>query len=188
MRALPSPRRIADFILNRSYFLDNFKFLLSYPGRGAFYVFCGSLALANTGRTPKHNLNRNAATIHCNSAVGVLLSSLMLSQENPSPSSSADCSFYAESQSFIFHRPGTSPAPFFAPTASETSLRRTSVFLSASLRVPCVDNICRYGVTDQNSNTRYSAVPQVRFIAARLLQLTRAQDDRPAAIGTNAAV
>jgi hypothetical protein len=31
------------------YFLENFKFLLSYPGRGAFYVFCGSLALANTG-------------------------------------------------------------------------------------------------------------------------------------------
>ena len=31
------------------YFLENFKFLLSYPGRGAFYIFCGSLALANTG-------------------------------------------------------------------------------------------------------------------------------------------
>jgi hypothetical protein len=36
-------------LMDDRYFLENFKFLLSYPGRGAFYIFCGSLALANTG-------------------------------------------------------------------------------------------------------------------------------------------
>ena len=60
-------------------------------------------------------------------------------------------------------RPGTSLAPSSAPTASETSLRPTSEQLASPLcfvELSCVAQL-RYGVTDQNSNTRYSAVPQV---------------------------
>jgi hypothetical protein len=58
---------------------------------------------------------------------------------------------------------GTSPAPFSAPTVWETSSRHTSERLASPFC--CVSSFVltqiRYGVTDQNSNTRYSAVPQV---------------------------
>lgn len=115
-------------------------------------MFCGSLALANTGAHPNYSPHLIIARAYSPPP-----------QERRTLCSSTTRSFSTISLLFSHFQAGTSPAPFSAPTVWETSLRPTSERLASPFC--CVSSFVltqiRYGVTDQNSNTRYSAVPQV---------------------------
>ena len=155
------------------YFLENFKFLLSYPGRGAFYIFCGSLALANTGmcsclftwsrRCPSWLLCRKrfyrlVVTAHFRKIVfhlpvrPVTLQCIARGKSYPRPLLRR----YITGAILCTNGVGNFvaswkcvPPPFF-------------FYLVAFALIPAA--CCWYGVTDQNSNTRYSAVPTVRAL------------------------
>jgi hypothetical protein len=120
-------------------------------------VFCGSLALANTGAQPHYSPHLIIARAYSPPPPPPP------PQERHTLCSSAARSLSAIALLFSHFQAGTSPAPFSAPTAWETSLRPTSERLASPFC--CVLSFVltqiRYGVTDQNSNTRYSAVPQV---------------------------
>jgi hypothetical protein len=127
------------------YFLENFKFLLSYPGRGAFYIFCGSLALANTGIP--------------------FIFSFILSdspQANHFPSFSEACPITAlslSSQSCIQVR-NRRDSVYQWNRKLRSILQATAPFRPRTAH--CASNtLRRYGVTEQDSNRRYTAVPQV---------------------------